>query len=84
MKHADLCCLVVVSDFVGLNREKLNEIPEENRPEINLEKGVWKDQKWGWLKIGEKSGTGLIRFIYDHTNYEHSDRALQVMADFHR
>lgn len=82
MKKENLCCLVVFGDFVALNRKKLDQISENNKPEIDLEKGLWKDEKWGWLKIGEDSGTGQIRFIYDHTNFEHSGRALRVVADF--
>ncbi len=84
MKKENLCCLVVFGNFVALNRKKLDEIPENEKPEIDLEKGLWKDEKWVWRKIGEETGSGLIRFIFDHTNYAHSGRALGIVADFNR
>lgn len=75
--------------LVNINNEHIYLIPKKieevkNPPEINLDKMEWKDPEWGWLKIGEKSGTGEIRFVFDPTNFEHIKKAFEVIADFHR
>ncbi len=83
MKEENLCFLVTDSSHALWIVLTLEDIKEKGiTVEINVENWTWKDPKWGWLKIGEKSGTGKVRFIFDRTNFEHIKKAIEVTAHF--
>lgn len=54
------------------------------KPPVNLKDETWEDQQGDCLKIGEQSGKGHIRFIFDYTNIEHIEKALEVAQNFQR
>lgn len=43
-----------------------------------MEKGWWYDAKRGWLKIGEDSGDGKVKFIFYSNNLTHLRNAFQI------
>ena len=88
MKIENLSCLIASNNLCFLSLKKINELPE--CPEIDLENEVWINHSGRRVKIGEYQPCYLekrdidIRFVFDHTNYDHLRKALQVNADFHR
>jgi len=88
MEKENLSCLIASNNLCFLSLKKINELPE--CPEIDLENEVWIDHSGGRVKIGEyqpcysNKGDTDIRFVFDHTNYDHLRKALNVTANFHR
>jgi len=80
----DNLCFLVDSDNSHAVLDLLKFDQVSKLPEIDWENQLWNDKKYGWLKIGEQSGTGHVRFIFDRTNYEHLQKAFEVVASFHR
>ncbi|HRH30549.1 MAG TPA: hypothetical protein PK886_00570 [Candidatus Paceibacterota bacterium] len=99
MENKNLYCLSVKdSNFTGLNFLPIDKAPVGL--EVDLKNGKWrnssqtlsrgdKPQEGKWQIIG-LNGVGSInsgcdvRLVFDVTNIDHIEKALEVVAEFHR
>lgn len=80
----DLACLVDVGNqHVTLDLMKILDLTQ--KPEFDSKNQYWKNTKGDLIKIGKESGgADQIRFVFDHNNFEHLKRAIEISQNFQR